>query len=86
MKNFSTLNFSIKNNIAEITLNRPNNTNSLNLVMGKELLECAIHCENDSSVRAVLLTGIGRMFCAGGDLNSFVEFGERIDQKAYRVN
>lgn len=64
---FTTLDFHIADGVAAITLNRPDNANALNATMARELADAALACE-DSAVRAVLLTGEGRMFCPGGDL------------------
>jgi 2-(1,2-epoxy-1,2-dihydrophenyl)acetyl-CoA isomerase len=72
MVSFNTLLFSIDNGLASITLNRPEAANSLDMDMAKELLQVSIICRSESGVRAVLLTGNGKLFCAGGDLNGFV--------------
>lgn len=72
---YSTLTFDVQESVATITLNRPDNANALNIDMSKELMQAAIECSEDSSIRAVLLTGTGRMFCAGGDLKSFASHG-----------
>ncbi len=62
--------------VARITLNRPESANGLTLSMSRELLQAAIRCDEDPSVRAIVLTGAGKLFCAGGDLKSFAEFGD----------
>lgn len=54
--------------VAEITLNRPELLNSFNREMGTELLAALTTVENNSEIRAVLITGAGRAFCAGQDL------------------
>ena len=72
---YSTITFDVQDSIATITLNRPDNANALNIDMSKELMQAAIQCSEDPSIRAVLLTGTGRMFCAGGDLKSFASHG-----------
>lgn len=54
--------------VATITLNRPDVLNSFNSVMAGELLAALTAAAGDDSVRAVLLTGAGRAFCAGQDL------------------
>jgi len=54
--------------IATITLNRPEALNSLTVPMKQELLAAFRRVEREASVRAVLLTGAGRAFCAGQDL------------------
>ena len=71
-----TLDFSISNNIATITLNRPENANALNPTMAKELSNVAIECDENKGVRAVIIEGSGKMFCAGGDLRAFSDAGD----------
>jgi 2-(1,2-epoxy-1,2-dihydrophenyl)acetyl-CoA isomerase len=73
---FETLLFDIHDGVAQITLNRPDAANALNLQMAKELMTAAMQCDEDSGVRSVLITGTGRMFCAGGDLASFSSAGD----------
>jgi 2-(1,2-epoxy-1,2-dihydrophenyl)acetyl-CoA isomerase len=57
--------------IVTIRLNRPTAANSLNLNMGNDLLAVANSCASDATVRAVILTAEGKMFCAGGDVGGF---------------
>jgi 2-(1,2-epoxy-1,2-dihydrophenyl)acetyl-CoA isomerase len=64
----STIIFEKKENLAVITLNRPDVLNSFNREMALELQACLDECENDANVRAILITGEGRAFCAGQDL------------------
>lgn len=75
---YSTLQFDVNANIARITLNRPDAANALNLDMSKELMQVALECSETPSIRAVIITGNGRMFCAGGDLKSFAAQGEKL--------
>ena len=72
---YTTIGFEVQDQIATITLKRPDNANALNIDMSRELMQAAIQCSEDSAIRAVLLTGTGRMFCAGGDLKSFAGHG-----------
>jgi enoyl-CoA hydratase len=51
-----------------VTLSRPEAANSLNTAMGRELLALWMRIADDENVRAVVLTGAGRFFCAGADL------------------
>ncbi|MGR8949922.1 MAG: enoyl-CoA hydratase/isomerase family protein [Gammaproteobacteria bacterium] len=76
---YQTLNFEIKNHIATITLNRPDAANSLNITMGDELHEVATRCASGSDIRAVILTGAGKMFCAGGDVIGFHGEGDNME-------
>lgn len=73
---YETLLFDVADGVARITLNRPGAANSLNGEMAHDLMMASIRCDEDPAIRAVLLTGTGRMFCAGGDLKTFSGFGE----------
>jgi 2-(1,2-epoxy-1,2-dihydrophenyl)acetyl-CoA isomerase len=68
-------------NVAKITLNRPDAANVMNLALAKELYEAALHCDGNPQIRAVMITGAGKMFSAGGDLKSFSSFGDNISAK-----
>ena len=58
----------VSNGVMTITLNRPEVLNSLNMALLGDLREALAAAKADASVRAVLLTGAGRGFCAGADL------------------
>ncbi|WP_370003368.1 enoyl-CoA hydratase-related protein [Winogradskyella sp.] len=58
----------IENNIAYITLNRPEVFNSFNREMALNLQQVFDDCDSNSEVRAIVLTGNGKAFCAGQDL------------------
>ncbi|MDR3520750.1 MAG: 2-(1,2-epoxy-1,2-dihydrophenyl)acetyl-CoA isomerase PaaG [Acidocella sp.] len=58
----------IKNAVCVVTLNRPDRLNALNADIHAGLREAFDKIENDDEIRAVLLTGSGRGFCAGADL------------------
>src|SRR5438874_9700019 len=75
---YRTLGYELQDHVARITLNRPDAGNALDGEMGHELMHAAIRCSEDRAVRAVLLSGAGRMFCVGGDLKSFAAQGERL--------
>lgn len=62
--------------VATITLNRPAAGNAIDPDLARTLLEVAIICDEDPSIRAVVLTGAGRMFCVGGDLAAFTASGD----------
>jgi 2-(1,2-epoxy-1,2-dihydrophenyl)acetyl-CoA isomerase len=69
----------VHDNVAHVTLNRPQAGNALDLEMAKQLMAAALRCEADQSVRAVLLKGAGKSFCAGGDVKVFAT-QERLPQ------
>ena len=85
MPNYSTLLFEVRDNVARITLNRPDAANSLNLQMAKDLMEVAMTCSEDPNVRAVLIRGAGKTFCAGGDLKEFAGQGDNLSCCARRA-
>ena len=64
---YETIDFKVDGGIARITLNRPDKLNSFNVTMHHELREVLRDYLDD--VRVVILTGAGRGFCAGQDLN-----------------
>jgi len=73
---YQTLNFEVSAGVATITLNRPNNMNAMSPQMGAELHEVALGIDADQGIRAVVLTGEGKVFCAGGDLGEFAAAGD----------
>jgi 2-(1,2-epoxy-1,2-dihydrophenyl)acetyl-CoA isomerase len=70
--------FSIQNGVSKITLNRPDVLNSFNMPMAKEMQAALDECATNKTVRAILLTGAGRAFCAGQDLASAIAPGADI--------
>lgn len=60
--------FEIDSGVARITLNNPDKLNSFNRDMARELQNTLDECKTNHEIRAVLLTGAGRAFCAGQDL------------------
>ena len=75
---YSTLLFDVKDGIARITLNRPEALNSINRELSRDLMHAILECDEDPNIRAVVLSGNGRLFCAGGDLKTFTTLGERL--------
>lgn len=68
-----TILFEIKNNIASITLNRPEKFNAFNRDMALSLQKVLDECETNNSIRCVFITGAGKAFCAGQDLAEIVD-------------
>ena len=62
--------------VLKLTLNRPEVGNAIDLPLAQALMQAAIDADEDDSVRCVVLTGAGRMFCAGGDVG---EFGAQLE-------
>ena len=68
---FETLELSIEEQVATVSLNRPDKANSMNAAMWNELQLCFEWLDQEPSVRAVILAGNGKHFCAGLDLAMF---------------
>jgi methylglutaconyl-CoA hydratase len=66
---FETLEVKSENNVAWVALNRPDVRNAFNEVMIEELIGVLDQVAEDSTVRVLVLTGNGKAFCAGADLN-----------------
>ena len=64
---YETIIYQETDNIAQITLNRPEVLNALNDQMLKELPDAVTRASKDENVRVLIITGSGRAFCSGGD-------------------
>lgn len=77
MSDYQTLDFTIDNHLAQLTLDRPDAANGINPQMAEELMQVITACEKHDDIRAMLITGNGKLFCAGGDVNSFAALGDQ---------
>jgi 2-(1,2-epoxy-1,2-dihydrophenyl)acetyl-CoA isomerase len=73
-----TLLYEVKDHVARITFNRPDAANALDLQMALDLMHASIKVSEDPAVRAVIITGAGKMFSGGGDLKSFAAQGDAL--------
>ncbi|AOS81107.1 MULTISPECIES: enoyl-CoA hydratase/isomerase family protein [Hydrogenophaga] len=64
--------------VAHLRLNRPDAANGLNVELLRALHEAVLRIHGDGRVRAVLLSGEGKHFCAGGDVHTFLSKGEAL--------
>lgn len=79
--------------IATITLNRPDKGNAFNTRMVEEWAEALVECRDDDGVRAIIITGAGKNFCSGGDIDNMDKQSresalvnkERLWRKIHRV-
>ena len=62
--------YEVADDIATITLNRPEKLNAFTGIMMNEMLDAFDKADADDNVRAVIVTGAGRAFCAGADLSA----------------
>jgi enoyl-CoA hydratase/carnithine racemase len=71
---YETVLYDVADGVATVTLNRPDKLNAWNAQLGAELGDAMAEADGDDDVRAVVVTGAGRAFCAGADLSGG-EFG-----------
>ena len=72
---YTTLKFGIEGNIAEIVINRPEALNALNLAVYKDLNSVLDVIEANADLRAVIITGEGKAFVAGADIDQMSDMG-----------
>lgn len=72
---FETVNYVLNGTVATITMNRPDALNALSQQLGNDL-RAAVQKAAADGVRAIVLTGAGRAFCAGGDLREMQQMGQ----------
>lgn len=75
----------ITDNIATVTLNRPEKLNAYTVDMGEEIVDVFDQLRDDDAARVIILTGAGRGFCAGVDLDHMKEQAAATDLKGPRL-
>lgn len=85
MTQYETIKLQLNDGVAVLTLNRPRSLNALNARMAIELSRAIALLKEDAQVRALVLRGEGRGFCAGGDMRSTVASGPRSAEAALQV-
>jgi len=76
---YETIIFEVEDRIATIALNRPERMNAFTWEMGNELSDAYATCDADDQIRAVILTGTGKAFCAGADMGGGEETFRSVD-------
>ncbi|MBW2243623.1 MAG: enoyl-CoA hydratase/isomerase family protein [Deltaproteobacteria bacterium] len=66
---YRDIEFQLRDGVATVILNRPDHLNTFTGKMGEELEHAYRRCDEDDEIRAVVLTGAGRAFCAGADMS-----------------
>jgi len=74
---YECLRYQVENNVATITLNRPEIFNAINVKLTSELQDVLKQIAKEAPVRTVVLTGAGKAFCSGQDLNEAAELGQQ---------
>ena len=67
---YNAILYKIENHILTITLNRPERMNAFTVEMAQELIDAVNRASDDDEIRAIVVTGAGKAFCAGMDLGS----------------
>ncbi|NLG31983.1 MAG: enoyl-CoA hydratase/isomerase family protein [Syntrophomonadaceae bacterium] len=70
---FTAITVSEKEGIGYLTMNRPEKLNALNMVIREEMTQALEGFARNDDIRVIVITGAGRAFSAGGDIQSFVE-------------
>ena len=74
---YETIIYQVEENICKITMNLPELRNPLSEQLTKELVNALKQADEDQEVRAIILTGSGKAFSAGGNLNDFKSHSEK---------
>ncbi|HEY7162832.1 MAG TPA: enoyl-CoA hydratase family protein [Acidobacteriota bacterium] len=72
MKQPKSFDFQLQNNIAQITLNRPEVFNAVTFDVYREMTDLFAELSSDNEVRVVTITGKGKAFCSGGDVRDII--------------
>ena len=82
---YETLELSLDGHVATVSLNRPDKANAMNAPMWTELQACFEWLDEEPSVRAVVLAGNGKHFCAGLDLAMFGDLHSQSEDPGRRA-
>ena len=83
---YSYIKIELKNKICFLTINRPENLNSLNIKLIDELSLALKNINNDKSIRCLIITGVGdKAFVAGADIKEFMNFDQKEGEQLSRV-
>ena len=81
----TVLNIEHQDGVRVLTMQRPERHNALNTELTSGLLQALQSAGSDDDCRAIVLTGSGKSFCAGGDTTEFAGFGQDADQASARA-
>ena len=85
MTAYSQIAVDIDGPVGTITLNRPDKLNAFTVDMVQELKDALAMLARTTAVRAIVLTGAGRAFCAGADVGLLRQLIEHFDDKVFRT-
>ena len=80
---YQTVRFEVDDGVAVVTLQRPERLNAFSGAMGEELADAYRRCDAEDAIRAVVLTGAGRAFCAGADMSEAARTFQAADPRSF---
>ena len=80
-----TIEYRLDDGVATITLNRPEHKNAINADMTRELAEVVIQVRDSDEIRALVITGSGGSFCAGGDIKAMLASRDNQPERQARM-
>ncbi len=83
MEQTQLITYEVKDNIATITFNRPESLNSLHPLLIEQTVTALKQAENDNAIRVIVLTGEGKAFCSGGDIQYMDQLTSVMDKRSY---
>lgn len=83
MEQAEFITYEVKDNIATITFNRPDSLNSLHPLLVEQTVSVLKQAEKDGDIRVVVLTGAGKAFCSGGDIQYMDQLTTVMDKRSY---
>jgi len=83
---YQDIRFDVEDGVAVVTLHRPEHLNSFSGAMGRELGDAYRRCDADDAIRAVVVTGAGRAFCAGADMTAGEETFASQDRSTFSAS
>ena len=83
MEDYQDIRFNVSEGVAVIELHRPEHLNAYSGRMGVELGDAYRRCDQDDSIRAVVVTGAGKAFCAGADMSAGEDTFAKQDEKTF---
>lgn len=82
---YEAMSYEVRDEVAIATFNRPAQRNAFNIAMRTELADIVMRVRDDASLKALVLTGAGGSFCAGGDLKSLTEGQPTVEAGRKRI-
>lgn len=80
--NLDTIDYAVRDGVAHVRFARPEGANAVNPAFSRDLRAVMLEIEWDDAVRAVSVTGEGKVFCGGGDLKEFHAAGDTLPRLA----